>query len=87
MPFRTEAKGAILTVPRTDLKPHLTLYVSAWLRNCIGKQFAMNELKVAVALTLLRFQLLPDPTRIPVPVARLVLKSKNGIYLRLKKLR
>ena len=47
----------------------------------------MNELKVAVALTLLRFELLPDPTRIPVPMLRLVLKSKDGIHLRLKKLR
>ncbi|CAH6790683.1 Cyp4a30b [Phodopus roborovskii] len=56
-------------------------------RNCIGKQFAMNELKVAVALTLLRFELLPDPTRVPVLMTRTVLKSKNGIYLHLKKLK
>lgn len=47
----------------------------------------MNELKVAVALTLLRFELLPDPTRVPVPIQRVVMKSKDGIYLRLKKLR
>lgn len=46
----------------------------------------MNELKVAVALTLLRFELLPDPTRVPFPIPRLVLKSKNGIHLYLRKL-
>ncbi|KAM7324516.1 hypothetical protein ACRRTK_016821 [Alexandromys fortis] len=56
------------------------------LKNCIGKQFAMNELKVAVALTPLWFELLPDHTRVPIPLLRLVLKPKNGIYLHLKKI-
>jgi hypothetical protein len=46
----------------------------------------MNELKVAVALTLFRFELLPDPTKIPDPMARVTLKSKNGIYLHIRKL-
>ncbi|XP_049550203.1 cytochrome P450 4A11-like [Orcinus orca] len=55
-------------------------------RNCIGKQFAMNEMKVAVALTLLRFELAPDPSRVPVPIPRVVLKPKNGIHLQLRKL-
>uniref|UniRef100_A0A8C0WSS4 Uncharacterized protein n=1 Tax=Castor canadensis TaxID=51338 RepID=A0A8C0WSS4_CASCN len=65
---------------------HSFLPFSGGERNCIRKQFAMNELKVAVALTLFRFELLPDPTKIPGPMARVTLKSKNGIYLHIRKL-
>ncbi|MCQ8064057.1 cytochrome P450, partial [Salmonella enterica] len=72
--------------PDSERHSHAFLPFSGGSRNCIGKQFAMNEMKVAVILTLLRFELLPDPTRIPVPLARFVIKSKNGIHLRLRKL-
>ncbi|XP_047379378.1 cytochrome P450 4A11-like [Sciurus carolinensis] len=72
--------------PDSTRHSHSFLPFSGGARNCIGKLFAMNEMKVAVALTLLRFELLPDPTRIPFLIPQLVLKSKNGIHLRLRKL-
>jgi cytochrome P450 len=78
--------GAMPAQLRTWPKAMSHFTVPAWPGNCIRKQFAMNELKVAVALTLLRFELLPDLTRVPILTPRLVLKSKNGIHLHLRKL-
>ena len=46
----------------------------------------MNEMKVAVCLTLKRYELMTDPDLKPKMLPRLVLRSLNGIYLRIKHL-
>ncbi|CAH2310729.1 cytochrome P450 4B1-like [Pelobates cultripes] len=66
---------------------HSFLPFSAGPRNCIGQSFAMNELKVAVALTLNAFELSVDPAQTPIKIYMLSLRSKNGIHLYLKKAR
>ena len=53
-------------------------------RNCIGQNFAMNEMKVVMAQTLRRFRLSIDPASpIPEMEPRMVLRSKTGIHVKL----
>ncbi|KAH1177003.1 cytochrome P450 4F22-like [Mauremys mutica] len=59
---------------------------SAGPRNCIGQNFAMAEMKLVLALTLLRFAVRLDESR---PVRRkpeLILRSENGLWLHLEPL-
>lgn len=59
-------------------------------RNCIGQKFALAELRVVVALTLLRFRLrLGDNLKFPGPVRRLpqlVLRAEGGLWLQVEPL-
>ncbi|KAF3847990.1 hypothetical protein F7725_021018 [Dissostichus mawsoni] len=64
--------------------PHAFVPFSAGSRNCIGQNFAMNELKVSTALTLQRYHLIEDPTQTPQIIPRLVLRSLNGLHIRIK---
>lgn len=66
--------------------PHLVACVGLFFphRNCIGQTFAMNQLKVVTALTLKRYELIEDPTLKPKIAPRVVLKSLNGIYIKIK---
>ena len=56
---------------------------SAGPRVCTGAGFAMAEGVMLLALLAHAFTFTPDPTRVPVPVAHLTVRAKDGIWLRI----
>jgi len=60
---------------------------SAGPRNCIGQQFALNEIKITLAVLLKSFQIYRDAeTPEPDIQMKLIYQSGNGIFVKLKPL-
>ncbi|KAF2895540.1 hypothetical protein ILUMI_10634 [Ignelater luminosus] len=57
---------------------------SAGPRNCIGQRFAMLEMKSAISKVLRNFELLEVPDHKPILASEAILKSANGLLIRLK---
>ena len=54
-------------------------------RVCAGAAFALQEATLLLSLLVRRFRFLPEPGHTPDPVARLTLRSANGIPLRVER--
>ncbi|XP_060604425.1 cytochrome P450 4A7-like [Ruditapes philippinarum] len=56
---------------------------SAGSRNCIGQVFAMNEIKITIAKLVNRFEFLVDPENEPVLLPDIIMRSQNGVHVKL----
>ena len=70
----------------SEKDPFAFLPFSAGQRNCIGQNFAMNEIKIFISQVVRRFEISLDEDKPAVPYRDLVTTSKTGIYLHFKEL-
>lgn len=66
--------------------PYDYIPFSAGNRNCIGQNFAMNEMKVVVSTIVSRFRLTLDRTHKVEIVPRVILRTKSDIKVLLQPL-
>ena len=54
-------------------------------RVCLGASFAMQEGAIILAMLARHFEITPVEGHVPKPIARLSLRSENGVFVRLAK--